>query len=689
MSSVPRLFALLLALAAVGLVPAVRADVRLPAILGSNMVLQRDREVPLWGWAEPGEKVTVTFGTEKKEATADDKGRWQVKLAARPAGGPFELTVAGKNTMTLANVLVGEVWLCSGQSNMQWNVNGSNNAKEEVPAATFPKVRLFQVPHSPQPQPQDDCKGQWVECSPQTVGGFSAVGYFFGRELHRQLDVPVGLVNTSVGGTPAEAWTPRPALAAHPEWAEAAKAFDLVAVNPQQAQEKWRQARSEWQDQAAALDAGNAGAEKGWAGAEFDDSAWPVKEMPASLGKTPGVCWLRLSVEIVDDLAGKPLKLQLGPLDDLDTTYFNGQEVGATTAKAEAPATTNRVYEVPGKLVKAGNAVIAIRLVNLFDNGGMMAKKDTMKLVDPRQPALFVPLDGLWRYQDEQKFDPAKLPPPPPATPPNLQGTHNPGVLYNGMVQPLVPLAVRGAIWYQGESNAGRAKDYRKLLTTMITAWRGAFANPELAFYTVQLANFMAVKPEPSESSWAEVREAQERVSNTLPHCGQAVIIDIGDAGDIHPRNKQDVGKRLALAALGQTYGKQLVYAGPLYESMAVEGKTIRVKFNHVGAGLEAKGGEELKGFAIAGADGKFVWAQAAIDGETVVVQHADIAEPKAVRYAWADNPVCNLYNKDGLPASPFRSDRPAEPGATPEAKPDMKPEATPAVKPEAKPEAK
>ena len=493
------------------LVAAVRADVKLPAIIGSNMVLQADMKAPIWGWADAGEKVTVTLGDQKVEATADKDGKWQVRLAAMKAGtGPLEMTVAGKNALKLTNILVGEVWICSGQSNMEMSVRSSKDAEQEIAAAKYPKIRLFTVTKATADTPQADCKGQWVECAPETVPPFSAVGYFFGRMLHQDLGAPVGLIGSSWGGTPAESWTSRDTL-------EADADLKAIIARYQQQIDNYSKAKEDWEK---------------------------VKDKRLADWKA-----------------------------------------AADKAKAE----------------------------------GKQA---------PRKPA----------------------PPNDPAKSPNC-----PASLYNGMIAPLIPLAVRGAIWYQGESNAGRPVEYRKLFPTMITDWRKHWGEGDFPFLFVQLANFMARKDEPAESGWAALREAQT-MTLSLPKTGMAVIIDIGDADNIHPKNKQDVGKRLALAAEAGTYGKTVVYSGPMYESMKVEGDKVRLKFKHLGGGLVVKG-DKLTGFAIAGEDKKFVWADAKIEGDTVVVSAKDVAKPLVVRYAWADNPECNLYNKADLPAVPFRTD--------------------------------
>ncbi|MGC8784903.1 MAG: sialate O-acetylesterase [Armatimonadota bacterium] len=484
------------------------ADVRLARIFSDHAVLQQRKLVPVWGTADPGEKVTVEFRGQKVSTVANDNGEWRVTLKPMPAGGPFQMTVRGNNTIVLDDVLVGEVWICSGQSNMEWPVALSNNAEQEIAQANYPQIRLFTVPKAVSDQPLKDLNGgAWQPCTPETVRSFSAVGYFFIRELHRTLKVPVGMIQSAWGGTPAESWTSKPTLMANPS-------LRYLLENWQRAEANYPQVLENYQKQLA---------------------AW---------------------------------------------------EKAAAQARAEGKP-------------------------------------------EPKKP--------------DQPQDPRTNP-------------WKPSGLFNAMIAPIVPYALQGVIWYQGESNAGRAYEYRTLFPAMIQDWREAWAQGDFPFLFVQLANFMAVKPEPGESAWAELREAQT-MALALPKTGMAVAIDIGDANDIHPRNKQDVGKRLALNALAIAYGKKVVYSGPLYERMKREGNAIRLYFKHVNGGLTTPNGEPLRGFAIAGADRRFVWAEARIEGNTVVVSSPQVPEPVAVRYAWADNPVCNLYNRAGLPASPFRTD--------------------------------
>ena len=485
------------------------AAVSVPSIIGDHMVLQAGKPLPIWGKADPGESVSVTFMGNSVKAVADADGKWMVKMPKLPRTGvPAEMTIAGKdNVLTIKDILVGEVWIGSGQSNMQWSVKDSNNAREEMAAARFPEIRLFYVERTVASTPQYDCKGEWKACAPDTIPDFSAVLYFFGRDLHQKLGSPVGLICSAWGGTPAESWVSRGMLESKPELDVIVKRWDKLVVEYPEAKMKFEAELETWRKEAERAKA-----------------------------------------------AGQP---------------------------------------------------------------------------EPKRPDAPRGPDHPWLASG----------------------------LFNSMIAPLVPFAVQGAVWYQGESNADRAYQYRTLFPSLIQDWRNVWKQGPLSFYFVQLANFTETKPEPGESTWAELREAQTMTLN-VENTGMAVIIDIGEAKDIHPRNKQDVGQRLALNALAKDYGEKVVWSGPMFESVKIEGREAIVRFSHADGGLVAKGAEPLKGFAVAGSDKKFVWAEAKIKGDTIIVSSPEVAKPVGVRYAWAHNPICNLYNGAGLPASPFRTDQ-------------------------------
>ena len=636
------------------------ADVKLPAVISDNMVLQQGMKVPIWGWAEPGEKIfiSVTWQSRGYGARAGNDGKWMVKInPPRKAGGPYEMFIKGNNTITLKNILCGEVWVCSGQSNMQMSVRSSANAEQEIAAADYPDIRLFTVQQNVAEQPQSDCRGSWESCSPQTVPGFSAVAYYFGRELHKELNVPVGLIHTSWGGTPAEAWTSSRVLKRLPDFKVVMEEIEQVRLNPEPFQKKYAEQMLEWQKKIDFSGPGTTTEGKSCTDVDFDDANWKQMELPqyweqAGLANFDGLVWFRKEVNVPQSWIGKELNLELGPIDDMDATWINGIRVGGFEEPGQWR--TNREYKIDSTVIREGRNVIAVRVLDTGGGGGIYGRAEQMKL-KPAGAAddTSISLAGRWRYK--QGYDLRSMP-PQPSPPLRISHQNAPTALYNGMIAPLIPYGIKGSIWYQGESNAGRAYQYRKLFGTMIENWRDDWGQGDFPFLFVQLANFMAVNPEPAESAWAELREAQ-LMTLSLAKTGMAVIIDIGEANDIHPKNKQDVGKRLALWALGGSYGEKLVYCGPIYKSMRVAGDKIMLHFDHVGGGLVAVGGEPLKGFAVAGADRKFVWADATIDGDTVVVSCDKVTKPAAVRYAWADNPVCNLYNKEGLPASPFRTD--------------------------------
>lgn len=639
---------------------AASADVKLPAVFGDNMVLQRGMAIPVWGWAGPGEQVSVRLGDgAAATATADKDGNWRVNLPAREAGGPLQMKVEGKNTVTFGNVMIGDVWVCSGQSNMQFGLSGVKDAPAEIAAASYPNIRLFTVPNTVALEPQKDTKGQWAACDSQTARNFSAVAYFFGRDLNKALDVPIGLIHTSWGGTPAESWISRAGLAAEPELATFIQRIPTELKSDPQAAKDYEAKMKEWEAKAYFTDPGNKGFGMGWAAADTDTADWKPMAVPgyweAAGLMIDGVVWFRKDVQIPAEWAGKDLALSLGPIDDGDTTYFNGTQVGAIGMETPNWWQAPRRYTVPASLVKAGRAVIAVRIYDRWLNGGFGGVPADLTLA-PKDGGTPISLAGQWVYKIEVSRPQPEQPIPQPQAPAGPDNPWIPTSLYNAMISPLIPYGIKGAIWYQGESNADRAYQYRTLFRDMISDWRKAWGEGDFTFLFVQLANYQLAQQQPSENSaWAELREAQT-MTLSLPRTGMAVIIDVGEAADIHPKDKQTVGARLALAARAVACGQDIVYSGPMYDSMKVEGGKAVLSFKHVGGGLVAHG-EALKGFAVCGADKRFVWADAQISGDQVIVSSAEVPQPAAVRYGWADNPTCDLYNKEGLPASPFRTD--------------------------------
>ena len=637
------------------------AQVKLQPLFTDNMVLQQQTDAPLWGESKPGKKVTVNTSWDKQAYTtkADEKGRWTVSVKTPTAGGPYDITISDGKPVTLKNVLIGEVWICSGQSNMEMPVEGwghVNNYQQEVAAAQHPNIRLLNVKNATSPVPEttfEATEGGWQVCSPQSVREFSAAGYFFGRDIQKYQNVPIGLIGTNWGGTIAEAWTSQEALMAMPDFRQAVERIRQTPTSREERAEAYRKAIADWYAKSETKEGGFDNGKATFAATDFDDSQWKDVRLPARIdnqgyGQYDGFIWVRRTFDIPANFAGKKLRLELRNVDDNDFTYFNGELIGQTDGYE-----VNRTYTIPARLVKAGKAVLTVRILNTGGYVGITGDKDITLSIDKKSPAAneVLSLGGTWKSLASTKF--SQLPPMPrnANNEPNIVS-----VLYNAMLHPLIPFAIKGAIWYQGESNDNRAYQYRDLLPTMINDWRTQWGY-NFPFYIAQLANFRKQATEPVEGLWGELREAQ-MMTTSLENTGIACLIDIGDANDIHPKNKQEVGRRLALAARAQTYGEKIVYSGPVYKGYRIEGNTIRISFCHTDGGLKTRDGDaKVKGFAIAGLDHKFHWAEARIDGNDIVVSSPDVAFPIAVRYAWADNPDCNLYNGEGLPAFPFRTD--------------------------------
>jgi sialate O-acetylesterase len=639
------------------------ADVKLPSVVNSKMVLQQGIPLPIWGKADPGEKVTVAFDGQVKDTVAGADGKWMVKLdalKAKAGQSGKSMTIKGKNTIKLDNILIGEVWICSGQSNMQFPLGGVDNKIKEIAEAKYPNIRLFTVKNVTAVKPQDDCVGDWSVCTPETARDFSAVGYFFGRYVYQSLNVPVGLIDTSWGGTVAEAWTSEEALRKNlPEFNQA---LDENGATTEKIKQRLTEYKIKLDEYKVAFPKlyeleGDLKKAAAFAKPDLNDDSWKKMSLPGNweargLKDLDGIVWFRKTIEIPAAWAGKDIILRPGPIDEVDVAWFNGEKVGASGCIKTADTSfwnVPRKYQVPGKLVKAGKNIVAIRVIDACGQGGLWgdsANKMYAELADGSDKTK-ISLAGDWRYLVEYKL---------PVRPQNPNNPNLPAVLFNAMINPLVPFGIRGAIWYQGESNSGRAVQYRTLLPTMIKDWRTRWNEGDFPFLIVQLANFMARKSHPEESSWAMLREAQTMTMSKLPAVGMAVTIDIGDAKDIHPRNKQDVGKRLGMAADSIAYKKDTPSSGPLFDKMNIVGNKVELSFLHIDKGLKVKG-DKLKGFAVCGADGKFVWADAEVKDDKVIVWSDKVAKPVSVRYAWANNPECNLYNGADLPAVPFRTD--------------------------------
>lgn len=633
-----------------------QTTITLPSVIGDNMVIQQKTNAAIWGKAAPSKTISVATSWDEKKYSArtDQNGNWKVVVTTPAFGGPYQIDISDGDTISLKNVMVGEVWICSGQSNMEMPLAGWGLIKDyqqEINEAKYPDIRLLHLQQVTSNRPLENARlvnGGWQFCSPESVATFSSVAYFFARDVYKQTGVPIGVINTSWGGTIAEAWTSGTTLNTLPDFAAATKKIALT--NQDKAMVKYRADLKLWTAQTFKKDAGYAGGKAGWAANNLNTTGWKTMALPGmweeqGIPGLDGIVWFRKKITVPAAWAGKPLKVSLGTIDDNDITFFDGEKIGATNG-----FTTPRVYTIPAAKVKAGEHTLTVRVFDSGGGGGLYGgDKNTLSVsTEGAEP---IALIGDWQYQVGLDF---KTIAPVPAA---GDGPNRPMVLYNAMINPLIRFAIRGAIWYQGESNADRAEQYRKLFPAMITDWRTKWKQGNFPFYYVQLANYMETATEPSPSAWAELRDAQLKTL-TLPNTGMAVAIDIGETKDIHPKNKQEVGRRLALIALANTYAQKNPFSGPMLQSFQIDGTQVMLSFKFADGGLKVMGGgNQVKGFEIAGADQKFFWADAVIKDGKVVVSSARVPSPVAVRYGWANNPVCNLYNGADLPASPFRTD--------------------------------
>ncbi|AZT89381.1 sialate O-acetylesterase [Caldicellulosiruptor changbaiensis] len=623
---------------------------RLPLLLSDGMVLQRDKKVKIWGWAEPRETVTVNFSGKSYMTVTDDDGKWEVTLPPMQPGGPYSMEIKSQNSViTIKDILIGDVWVCSGQSNMVVPMERVIDIyKEELDDCDIPLIRQFTVPDRYHFKgPKEDLEGgSWEPLNKETVFRFSAVGYFFAKALFRRYNVPIGLIKACVGGTPIEAWMSKDIVykfLENPEELEKLKDDSYIESVKKEQEAKIKA----WFDYLDTTDIGLKNQPLPFFDENYSPSDWKIVNIPATwkemgLDSTIGVVWFRKEIDIPSCMAGKPAKLYLGTIVDSDFTYVNGKLIGSTSYRYPP-----RKYNIPAGILKEGKNTIVVRVISNDGNGEFVKGKEYKIFTEDCK----LDLKGQWLCKVGAQ---AKEP-----LPPQTFWQYKPTGLFNGMIAPLLNYSIKGIIWYQGESNTDRPEGYCKKLCALVEDWRKKWGDSNLPFLYVQLANFMEAKPQPCESNWARLREEQRRALLFLDNVGMAVAIDLGEWNDLHPSNKKDVGERLALLAQKVAYGeKDLVASGPLYKSMKIEGNKAVLEFSEVGSGLVAKGGDMLKHFAIAGKDKKFVWANAAVEGDKVVVWHDSIQNPVYVRYAWADNPEgANLYNKEGLPASPFTTE--------------------------------
>ncbi|GAA3752497.1 sialate O-acetylesterase [Flavobacterium ginsengisoli] len=616
------------------------ANVRMPLIFSDGMVLQRNKQIPIWGFADANESVEIHFNKQIKKTTADKNGKWTVNLAAEKAGGPFELIVIGKNQITIKNVLVGEVWICSGQSNMEFQVFKTMNAEKEISSADYPMIRHFGVAQDLSGTPKDDLKqGKWEEANKENVGNFTAVGYYFARKLYSELKIPIGIINTSWGGTNVETWTSREAFEKSDEFKSMIANVPTVDINA--IFETYKKSVLDNLKKVQGFDVSMENEEQ-FKNLDFQDNNWPEIKVPSlwenqQIGNIDGIVWMRKTIVLTAEQAKKEAVLHLAKVDDEDKTFVNGVEVGTNNLWD-----AKRIYKIPANVLKEGTNVIAVRITDYSGGGGIYGDPEDLK-IDFKDSNF--PLEGLW------KFNVIKV---------RIEVSPNsyPSLLYNAMVNPLVPYAMQGVLWYQGEANVWRAKQYKKAFPLMINDWRTKFKQGNFPFYFVQLSTFDEFGGNSQKGSrWAELREAQSETLK-LPNTGMAVTTDIGNAKDIHPTNKQDIGLRLAAIAMNNIYGKKQVHSGPTYKSQEIKGNQIILSFDNIGSGLSTPNNDELKGFEIAGADKVFHSAKAIIKDDKIIVSSDQVQNPVAVHYGWADDDTkINLFNKEKFPVSPFRTD--------------------------------
>jgi sialate O-acetylesterase len=620
------------------------AQIQLPKVFGDNMVLQRNIAIPIWGHAKPGAMVAATLGKISVKVKADNTGKWMLRFPKFTAGGPYVLKITEQgNTETgieLKDILIGDVWLASGQSNMEWQVQQSMNAKDEIAKANFSNIRFLFVEHNKKLSPQTNISTEgWKLCDTNNVRKFSAVAYYFARKIHKEQNVPIGIIQSTWGGTPVESWTSRKALLSSPLTKNRVTANDTLGEKHfvQDSLDMIRYWNIIYNPQN--------NADKIIPSHAYNDAGWPAVEMPRlikdfGIGNFEGMIWMRKKIEVPESFTGKELTLNIGHPEMNYSLYFNGVEICKTIWNSSATQT----YPIPATLVKKGENIVSIRMAMLWGGGGLYPPADSIYLTDGISK---ISLAGKWLYNKEVE----------PALPKFLNYHYYPALLFNAMLNPLIPYGIKGFIWYQGEANEWNAYDYRKLFPMMITDWRQRWKQGNLPFLFVQLANYKKRLDQPSESEWAELRESQT-TTLSLPNTAMACSIDIGEGDNIHPANKQEVGRRLALLANKLVYGQSGITSGPVYNGFRKEGNRIRIHFANSSSRLSTKDGQELTGFAIAGKEKKFHWAKATIEGNEVVVYAGEVANPEAVRYAWADNPDCNLVNTEGLPAIPFRTDK-------------------------------
>ncbi len=620
----------------------INAQIKLPRLISDGMVLQRDTKVNIWGWASPKEKIELDFKGKKYNTTTAEDGKWSIQLPSQKAGGPYEMTLKASNTIVLKNILFGDVWLCSGQSNMELSMDRLKDKYQDIIAKSEnSNIRQFLVPDEYyfEKERNDFSSGSWISANPINVLQFTGVGYFFATEIYEKYKIPIGLINSALGGSPAESWISEENIKKFPEYYQEFLKFKDGKLE-KQIDENDRKVNSEWYK---LLNNTDLGLKNKWVN-PTDISDWREMQIPGywadgELGKINGSVWFKKDF-VLEKVKENQAKLILGRIVDADSVFVNGHFVG-TTSYQYPP----RIYSFNTNVLKEGRNEITVRVINNSGKGGFVVDKPYELIVGDKT----IDLKGNWRYKLGSNMQPL---------PGQTFVRWKPVGLYNAMIAPLKNYPIKGVLWYQGEANTKKPSEYTALMETLIANWRTQWKQEKLPFLLVQLPNFMEPKPEPSESNWAVLRQQQSNVLK-VPNTGMAVAIDLGEWNDIHPLNKYDVGHRLALQARKLVYGeKNLIASGPIFESMEQKNEQLILSFSSIGTGLMSKGGNTLYSFAIAGPDGKFVWAKANIEGDKVIVWNNEIKNPVKVRYAWADNPDnANLYNKENLPASPFEAE--------------------------------
>ncbi|MDQ8205531.1 sialate O-acetylesterase [Pelagicoccus sp. SDUM812003] len=639
----------LAALLSSALLSSLSAEVTLPSIVGDDMVLQRDQELTIWGWADPGESISLSFRGHERHATTDEKGRWSLQLPPLEAGGPDDMLISGENEITLTDILVGDVWLASGQSNMTHMFNRwTEEYAAEIAQSENSEIRQFHVPtRTALTGPQDRYPGlEWKRANPENLLSFTVVGYAFAKTLYDEYQVPQGIIMSAVGGTLIEAWTSEEGFQEFPE--------QLAIIERNKDAEYVERVNAEAQADREANpgpqteDAGLTGEVK-WYDPAYEPLNWKTINVPGywehqGIRDLDGVVWYRKEIEIPDAMLGTDVTLKLGRIRNADDVYVNGQRVGGWGY--EYP---QRRYTIPADLLQPGKNLFVVRVANQWGNGGFIPDKPYQLEANGE----IVDLKGAWSYKVGEVYRPN-----PYQYKQGINAQSQPSSLYNAMIAPFTSYGIRGILWYQGESNAGNPDAYAKYLPNLIDDWRRHFGSKQIDFYIAQLPKFMDVDYLPADSNWAKMREVQLQTARNTPGVGIGINIDLGEWNDIHPGKKWEVGERLALQAMTISYDQDLVASGPIFTSQKIEGDQIVLSFENVDGGLVSTNGEPLAHFAIAGPDKNFVWGEAKIVGDTVVVSSDEIPNPKYVRYAWADNPdFANLGNEKGMPAAPFRTD--------------------------------